>query len=111
MLGTRDRTEPLIKLKVGPQRQEIEFLVDSGAEKSTVQNLPRGCQISPEPIQVIGAKGEPFGVPVIKDVMLETESKLGLGSLLLVPEAYYNWLRKDLMVELRISLEVTDWEL
>lgn len=98
MLGTKDRTEPLIKLKVGPQQQEIEFLVDSGAERSTVQSLPRGCQISPETVQVIGAKGEPFGVQVIKNVLFETESKLEIGSLLLVPEADYNLLGRDLIV-------------
>ena len=62
MLGTREKTEPLIKLKIGPQQQEIEFLVDSGAERSTVQKLPHGCKISPTTVQVIGAKGEPFRV-------------------------------------------------
>lgn len=108
MLGTRKKTEPLIKLKVGPQQQIIEFLVDSGAEKSTVQYVPRGCKISSEKVQVIGAKGEPFGVPVIKDVLLETESKLGVGSLLLVPEADYNLLGRDLMIELGISLDIKE---
>ena len=111
MLGTRERTEPLIKLKVGPQQQEVEFLVDSGAERSTVQSLPQGCKISSEKVQVVGAKGEPFGVPVIKDVLLETDSKVGVGSLLLVPEADYNLLGRDLMIELGISLEVTEHKL
>ncbi|RMC20820.1 hypothetical protein DUI87_01673 [Hirundo rustica rustica] len=37
LLGTRKHQEPLIKLKIGPQQQEFEFLVDTGAERSTVQ--------------------------------------------------------------------------
>ena len=66
-------TEPLIKLKLGPQGEVYEFLVDSGAERSTIQTLPQGCRISLEIVQVIGARGEPFGVPVIKDVLIETQ--------------------------------------
>lgn len=57
---------------------------------------------------MVGAKGEPFGVSVIKDVLFETDLKIGLGSLLLVPEADYNLLGRDLMIELGISLEVVE---
>jgi len=84
LLGTQKRTEPLIKLKVGPQQQEVEFLVDSGAERSAIQTSPRGCRISSDTMQVIGAKGEPFRVPVIKEVVIETGSRIGIGNLLLV---------------------------
>lgn len=68
--------------------------------------MPQGCKISSATIQVIGAKGEPFGIPVIKDVFFETHSKVGVGSLLLMPEADYNLLGRDLMIELGIGLEV-----
>ncbi len=85
--------------------------MDSGAERSTVQKLPRGCGTSSEKVEVIGAKGEPFGVPVIKNVVLESDSKFGVGSLLLVPEADYNLLGRDLMIELGIGLEVIKNEL
>lgn len=111
LLGTHEKIEPLIKLRVGPQQQEIEFLVDSGAERSTVQTLPQGCDISSEKIEVIGAKGEPFKVPVVKNVLIESNSKLGIGSFLLVPEAEYNLLGRDLMIELGIGLEVLQGEL
>ena len=91
---------------MGPQREEVEFLIDTGAERSTVQTLPTGCRASAEKVQVIGAKGEPFGVPVIKEVTIESDSKEGKGSLLLVPEAEYNLLGRDLIIELGIGLEV-----
>ena len=111
MLGARKKTKPLIKLKVSPQCEEMEFLINTGAERSTVQNLPLGCKASTERVQVIGAKGELFGVPVIKEVLIESDSKLGVGSLLLVPEAEYNLLGRDLIIELGISLKVVDKEL
>ena len=85
MLRTPGKKEPLITLKVGPQRQEVTFLVDTGAERSTVQSLPPGCKISEDKVNVIGAKGEPFRVPVIKDVAVESSCRYGIGTLLLVP--------------------------
>ena len=111
MLGTQKHKEPLIKVKVGPQQQEFEFLVDSGAERSTIQIMPQGCKVSSETAQVIGAKGEPFEVPIIKNIVFETHSKSGMGSLLLVPEADYNLLGRDLIIELGINLEVKNKEL
>lgn len=111
MLGEKHHKEPLVKFKVGPHQQELEFLIDTGAERSTVQKLPLGCKKSSETVHVIGAKGEPFEVPVIKEVMLETDSKFGISSLLLLPEAEYNLLGRDLIIELGISLEVVNKEL
>lgn len=111
-MGTKKTIEPpLVKLKLGPQQQEYEFLVDSAAERSTVQTLPQKCKISSETAQVIGAKGEPFKVPVIKDVSVESNSKLEIGSFLLVPEASYNLLGRDLMVELGIGIKISKGEL
>lgn len=111
-MGTWDhQKEALIKLKLGPQHQEMEFLVDTGAERSTIQTLPQGCKISRDKALVVGAKGEPFEVNVVKDVLAETESKIKLGDFLLVPEAECNLLGRDLIIELGISLRVEDREL
>lgn len=87
------------------------FLVDTGAERLTVQTLPPGCKITSESINVVGAKGEPFKAPVIKHVEIESEGRYGIGSFLLVPEADYNLLGRDLIVELGINLEVEGKEL
>lgn len=102
MLGTPEGTEPLIQLKVGPQCQDMEFLVDSG----TVQELPWGS-VSSQELQV----GEPFKVPIIKGAEIEAPCKYGLGSFLLVPEAEYNLLCRDLIIELGANLEVRNKEL
>ncbi|RMC17331.1 hypothetical protein DUI87_05912 [Hirundo rustica rustica] len=53
---------------------------------------------------VIGAKGEPFKVPIVKNVEIESENKICLGDMLLVEEADYNLLGRDLMVALGINL-------
>lgn len=55
---------------------------------------------------VIGAKGEPFKVPVIKDVEIESETKICLGNMLLVEEADDNLLGRDLIVALGRNLVV-----
>lgn len=77
-------------MKIGPQKQELMFLVDSEAERSTVQRLPSGCVKRRETIIEIGAKGKPFKVPVIKDVEIESDTRVCLGNILLVEEADYN---------------------
>lgn len=111
-MGTRKQhNDPLIKLKVGPQHQEISFLVDTGAERSTIQFLPKECNLSKEVATVIGAKGEPFEVKIIKDVVIETDSKIGIGDFLLVPESEYNLLGRDMIIELGIKIDVEDKEL
>lgn len=51
---------------------------------------------------VIGLKGDLFKVPVIKNVKIE--SKFCFGNMLLVEEADYNLLGRDLMVALGISI-------
>ncbi|RMC20116.1 hypothetical protein DUI87_00966 [Hirundo rustica rustica] len=62
-------------------------------------------------MMVIGAKGEPFKVPVVRDVEIESENKICLGDMLLVEEANYNLLGRDLMVALGINLIVKDSKL
>lgn len=70
-----------------------------------------GCKLSPEKVQVIGAKGEPFEVNKIKDVLFETNNIYGIGELLLVPEAEYNLLGRDLIIELKLEIKVEDKKL
>ncbi|RMC19215.1 hypothetical protein DUI87_03820 [Hirundo rustica rustica] len=86
----------------------MDFLVDSGTEKSTFKQLPPGCQVSKEFMVVIGAKGEPFKVPIVKNVEIESDNKICLGDMLLVEEADYNLLGRDLIVALGINLIVRD---
>ncbi|RMC19790.1 hypothetical protein DUI87_03354 [Hirundo rustica rustica] len=62
-------------------------------------------------MMIIGAKGEPFKVPIVKDVEIESENKICLGDMLLVEEANYNLLGQDLMVALGINLIVKDSKL
>ncbi|RMC21074.1 hypothetical protein DUI87_01931 [Hirundo rustica rustica] len=52
-----------------------------------------------------GAKGEPFKVPIVKNVEIESENKICLRDML-VEEADYNLLGRDLIVALGINLIV-----
>lgn len=42
----KHQTEPLVKLEIGTQTEEYEFLVDTGADRSSALELPRGCNVS-----------------------------------------------------------------
>ncbi|RMB88626.1 hypothetical protein DUI87_35014 [Hirundo rustica rustica] len=103
-MRTEYLVEPLIKLKIGPQKEEITFLVDTEATRSTVTKLPQGCEVSHEHVPVIGVKGEVFQVPVIKRVQIDLDKKFRLNDLLLIPEADSNLLGRDLIIALGIKI-------
>ncbi|RMB92922.1 hypothetical protein DUI87_30660 [Hirundo rustica rustica] len=93
-----------VKLKIGLQNEEITFLVDTEATRSTPRKLPQGCEVSRERLPVIGVKGEVFQVPVIKNVQIELDKKFGLNDLVLIPEADNNLLARDLIIALGIKI-------
>lgn len=53
-------------------------------------------------MQITDAKGEEFKALVIKQVKIEGTNKIGIGDVLLVPEAGCNLLRWDLQVQVDI---------
>lgn len=63
------QTEPLRKLKIEPQEDETEFLVDTRADITCILKVPEECCISKKVISVIWAKGERFKVPLIEMYM------------------------------------------
>lgn len=89
-----------------PQGEEITFLIYTGAERSTEQYIPKGCRVSKETAFIVGAKGEPFKVLVLKDVEIKSEHEICLSDLLVVSEAENNLLGRDLIVMFGINLEV-----
>lgn len=94
----------MITLKIGPQGEALEFVVDTGAERTCVVTIPKGCNVSSDTIKVREAKGEGFKVPVIKNVVIEGETKIGTEDVLLVPGAGWNLLRRVLQVQLGIGI-------
>lgn len=61
----------LVKLEIGPQSEEYEFLVDAGANRSSVLKLPRGCNVSDRKCKVEGAESNPFEVLIIEQVQVK----------------------------------------
>ncbi|RMC04175.1 hypothetical protein DUI87_18994 [Hirundo rustica rustica] len=103
-LGDKYHLEPVMTLKMGPQGEELEFVVDTGAERTCLLNVPKSYSVSKDTAKVTGAKGETFTVPVIKDVVIEAETKIWMGDVLLVPKAGSNFLGRDLEVKLGIEV-------
>lgn len=94
----------MITLKVGPQGEAIEFIVDTGAERTCVVTVPKGCNVSNDTIKITGAKGEGFKVPVIKNIVIEGEARIGMGNVLIVPGTNGNLLGRDLQIQLGLGV-------
>ncbi|RMC19924.1 hypothetical protein DUI87_03491 [Hirundo rustica rustica] len=60
--------------------------------------------VSKDTVKVTGAKGESFTVPVIKNVVIEGETRIWMGDILLVPGTGSNLLGRDLQVKLGIGV-------
>lgn len=43
--GFQHLEEPLVNFEVGPLNEEFEFLVDTGADKSCLNKIPKGIEI------------------------------------------------------------------
>lgn len=53
----------------------MEFLVDTGAERTCVIKKRKGCQISDRTLIISGAKGESFPVPVLHQVTIAGKNR------------------------------------
>lgn len=93
----------MITLKVGPQEEELEFMVDTGAERTCLITIPKGSNLSRDTTKVTGVKGESCTVPVIKDVVIEGD-RIWMENVLLVPGAGSNLLGRDLQLKLGIEV-------
>lgn len=65
----------MVNLELGAQGEEFEFLVDTGADKSCIIKLPKGCKVGKTMCQVMGAKGEPFKASIIGNVIIKGNSR------------------------------------
>lgn len=82
----------------------MEFLVDTGADRTCVLKVPEGCGVSKKVISAIRAKGEGFKVPLIENVHVEGPNRFTTGNLLLVLGARQNLLGRDLQLLLGIGV-------
>lgn len=95
----------MITLHVGPQKQPVTFLVDTGAEWTCVSGPIKGYYISKEnTMNVCGAKGESFEAPVIKNITIAGNGLTHRGDILYLPQAGVNLLGRDFQVPLRIGV-------
>ncbi|XP_039566694.1 uncharacterized protein LOC120502842 [Passer montanus] len=102
--GLGYQKEPLVNLEIGPQSEETEFLVDTGADRSSVSKIPKGCKLSNRTCKVRGAENNPFEVPIIEDVTVKGSFREGCTDLLYLPELDSNLLGRDLQVQLKIGV-------
>lgn len=78
-------------------------MVDSGAERSTIVQVPRGMEKGEGKIKVAGVGGKPIIVPEVEDVEIKYKERQAVETLILVPQAGMNLMGRDLQIQLRIG--------
>lgn len=89
---TNHQEEPLVNFEIGPQNDEFEFLVDTGAGKSCVAKTPSRMTISKKVCQGRRAKGETFGAQVIENVEIKGNSRECIANFIYIPKLGCNLL-------------------
>lgn len=87
----------MITLKVSPQEEKLEFVVDTGAERTCLLNIPKSYSVSKDTVKSNRSK-KSFIVPVTKDVIIEGETRIWMGGVLLVPGAGSSLLGRNLQM-------------
>lgn len=94
----------MITLEVGPFRQEMDFIVDTGAERSSLNRLPQGVVLGNKCCQVMGVGKGTFSVPVTERTVIRGNAKVTKAELLFLPHMENNLLGLDLQVKLKIGV-------
>ncbi|RMB99553.1 hypothetical protein DUI87_23806 [Hirundo rustica rustica] len=96
--------EPIVNFEVGPQHEEFEFLVDTGADRSSIKKLPVGVNIGKRICEVIEAEGKPFKASIIEGVEVRGNSRQIITNFIYLPDLESNLLGRDLQVQLGVGI-------
>ncbi|RMC01193.1 hypothetical protein DUI87_22285 [Hirundo rustica rustica] len=96
--------EPMVNFEVGPHQEEFKFLVDTGADRSSLKKLPAGMTVSTRTCEVMGAGGKPFKAPIITNVKIKGNSRQVTADFIYLPELETNLLGRDLQVQLGVGV-------
>lgn len=96
--------EPLVNLDVGLESKVYEFLVDTGADRSSVKEISEGCKLSDRKCKVKSVKNSPFKVSIIEKVHIKGNFRETYADLLYIPIQDSNRLGQDLQVQLKIGV-------
>ncbi|XP_077642333.1 uncharacterized protein LOC144247008 [Lonchura striata] len=112
----REAQKVYVRREDESQKRQVKMMVAAVRESRRVEEEQKRVTRNREgdkgkTATVIGAKGEPFEAQIIKGVVVESGTKVRMGDFLLVPEADYNLLGRDLIVELGVQIEVVEKEL
>lgn len=90
---------------MGPQKQLVTFLVDTGAERTCVATPIKGCYISKKKtLDICGAKSEAFAVPIIENVTIVGNGLSHTANILYLPQAGINLLGRDFQLPFKIGV-------
>ncbi|XP_058713322.1 uncharacterized protein LOC131588469 [Poecile atricapillus] len=95
--GTRGR-DPLVKIELGEGKKELDFLIDTGATFSVLNQefVPK----SDEFVQVVGATGQPEKAYFLKPIKYKIGKQMGIHQFLYLPNSPKPLLGRDLLENL-----------
>ncbi|RMB92791.1 hypothetical protein DUI87_30841 [Hirundo rustica rustica] len=96
--------EPIVNFEVGLQHEEFEFLVDTGADRSSIKKLPVGVSIGARICEVMGAEGKPFKASIIEGVEVRGNSRQIVTDFIYLLDLESNLLGRDLQVQLGVGI-------
>lgn len=79
-----------------PQEEVLEFVVDSGTERTYVVEIPWRCDVGGDMVEVAEAEGERFKISVIEDGVIGRGTGMGIGDVLLISGAGISLLQMKL---------------
>lgn len=96
--------ELLVNFEVGPQNEEFEFLADTGADWSSIRELPAGVTIGKKVCEVMGAEGKPFKASIVENVEIKGNLRQCFPDFTYLPNLESNLLGRDLQVQLEVGI-------
>lgn len=93
---------------MGPNKEEVVFLVDTGADRSSLVYKISGLNLTSNTLRVTGVEGLGMVVSLFETTELHWGTKTVTGQLLYVPEEGTNLLGRDLIVKLGLQLKICE---
>lgn len=105
MISLGSTQEPLINIKVGPNRDEYVALLDSGATKSALPYRPKSVGNSAATQVISGIAGMTMEVPILSSALVQWGDSVVMHEFLLTPSCDIALVGRDLMGKLGIILQ------
>lgn len=97
-----DLVEPLVRIKLGKQSKEVEFLVDRGASYSVLNQ--KLIPVDRDFVNVVGATGQSEKAYFLQPIEFKLGKQMGIHKFLYMPGSPKSLLGRDLLEQLEAEI-------